>query len=165
MQEAISVALLELATVAQRERFTGYGPFPVAEHRLGVVTGRLRRDLHAEPATKTSTGYTGRIGSPVEYFRAHEIGFDGDVTVHAHTRSAREVNRKAMERVSKKGTKFTIKANRFSLMEQSVRSFTRHMKVPARAPLATAIREHSNILTDSIRAVFAAGKPQSGGLA
>lgn len=142
MRQAISAGLLELSFVAQKERFTGAGPFPVAEKRLGVDTGRLRRDLHAEPAEMVSSGYRGRIGSVVEYFGAHELGFDGSVDVPAHTRDRRTVKRKA-KTFTRKGKQVSIRANQFSLLEQSVRAHKKRMKIPRREPLATAIREHS----------------------
>ena len=124
--KAITLGMRMLALQAQKERFTGQGPFPVAQKRLGVVTGRLRRDIHAEPATLTSTGYRGKIGSNVEYFGAHEVGFEGNVSVRAHTRAAH-----------------TIKKRNMSRLEQSVRAHVRHVKILARMPLRTAIEEHA----------------------
>lgn len=140
---AINAGMMELAAIAQKERFTGKGPFPVADQKLGVVTGRLRRDLHAEPVQLTTSGFSTRIGSNVEYFGAHEAGFDGTVQVKAHTRDRHEVNRPQQTRTSKGGKAFSIRANRYGLLSQSVRAHSRHMKVPARQPLITAIREHS----------------------
>lgn len=126
MAQAITLGMQMLALQAQKERFTGQGPFPVAQKRLGVVSGRLRRDIHAENATLTSTGYRGKIGASVEYFGAHEVGFDGNVSVRAHTRAPH-----------------TIKKRNMSRLEQSVRAHTRHLKIIARMPLRTAIEEHA----------------------
>ncbi len=125
LRKAFTLGLQKLAFRAQKERFTGQGPFPVAQRRLGVVSGRLRRDLHAEDAVLTENGVSGRIGAAVEYFGAHEIGFDGTVSVRAHQRRAH-----------------TIKKKNLSRLEQSVRAHTKRMKVPARRPLRTAIEEH-----------------------
>lgn len=126
MQQAFSAGLLELTMVAQKERFTGHGPFPVADKKLGVVTGRLRRDLHAEPAVRTEQGFRGRIGSAVEYFRAHELGYSGTVQVPAHKRG-----------------RYTVAKRGYSVLEQSVRAHTRKVNIPRREPLMTAISEHS----------------------
>lgn len=124
--KAINAAMLELVTIAQKERFTGHGPFPIAEKKLGIVTDRLRRDLHAEPAKVTSNGFSARIGSNVEYFRAHELGFSGTVQVKAHKRSA-----------------YTVASRGYSVLEQSVRAHSKQLSIPARMPLMTAIGQHS----------------------
>ena len=124
--KALTLGLQMLTFQAQKERFTGSGPFPVAANRLGNVSGRLKRDLHAETVEHTATGYQGKIGSAVEYFGAHEVGFEGDVSVRAHTRAAHTLQKRNMSR-----------------LEQSVRSHKRHLKIPARRPLRTAIEEHA----------------------
>jgi hypothetical protein len=135
MAKALTLGMQKLAFRAQKERFTGQGPFPVAQKRLGVVSGRLRRDIHAETVTQTATGYRGRIGSNVEYFGAHEAGFEGDVSVRAHTRKPH-----------------TIAKRNLSRLEQSVRAHSRRVKIPARRPLRTAIEEHATeILGAEIR--------------
>lgn len=142
MRRAITRGAQKLVLKAQKDRFTGQGPFPVAESRLGVVSGRLRRDLHAEEAVMSATGYTVRMGATVEYFGAHERGFQGTVQVPAHTREAYTVNRKPISRTGKNGKTVSIRANQFSVLPTSVRAHTRKMKVPARKPLATAITQH-----------------------
>lgn len=125
MRKNLELGLMMLTTQVQKERFTGKGPFPVADKKLGVVSGRLRRDLHSEKVTITPGRYQGRIGSVVEYFAAHELGFNGKVNVPAHTRKA-----------------YTTRRG-YSVLEQSVRSHSRTMKVAKRAPLRTGIEEHS----------------------
>lgn len=125
LTRAITIGLQILTRQIGKERFNGTGPFPVANKKLGVVSGRLLRDLHSEPAESTASGYRGRIGSAVEYFGAHEMGFDGTVNVPAHRRSAYTTTRG------------------YSVLEQSVRAHSKKMKVPRRAPLRTGIEEHS----------------------
>jgi hypothetical protein len=142
IRKAFSLGLQKLAFRAQKERFTGQGPFPVAQNRLGVVSGRLRRDLHAEAAVLTDTGVSGRIGAAVEYFGAHEVGFSGTVNVPAHTRKAYTVKRKERTRTSKSGKPFSIRANQYSVLPASVRAHSKRMNIPARKPLRTAIEEH-----------------------
>jgi len=127
--KALTLGLQMLTFQAQKERFTGSGPFPVAANRLGNISGRLKRDLHAETVEHTPTGYQGKIGSAVEYFGAHEVGFEGDVSVRAHTRAAHTLQKRNMSR-----------------LEQSVRSHKRHLKIPARRPLRTAIEEHAETI-------------------
>jgi hypothetical protein len=41
------------------------------------------------------------------------------------------------------GKEISIRANRFTLLEQSVRAHSRKVNIPARQPLRTTIEEHS----------------------
>jgi hypothetical protein len=125
IRKAIDAGMLELAQVAMKERFTGTGPYPVSQRKLGVVTGEMRRLMHTDPAKPTTTGFKASIGSSVEYFAAHELGFSGVVQVKAHKRG-----------------RYTTKRG-YSVLEQSVRAHSKHMKVPKREPLMTAIIAHS----------------------
>lgn len=155
MQDAISQALLELTLVAQTERFTGQGPFPVSSRKLGVVTGRLRRDLHAEPATKTATGYQGRIGSIVEYFGVHEFGFEGTVSVREHSRQAATLTKPGPFRDTPKGRLMSVRKKSLLLKDGKVKAHTRKLKIEARQPLRTAIADHSRrIIVGAIGRVF-----------
>ena len=129
MQKALTRGLQQLAFQAAKDRFTGKGPFPVSQRKLGNVTGRLKRDLHAEAVTLNGTGYRGRIGSVVEYFAAHELGFSGTVSVRAHSRRG-----------------YTLKKRGYSVLPQSVRAHSKVVKIPARMPLATAITEHGETI-------------------
>lgn len=152
MRSALSLGMQKLAFRAQNERFTGQGPFPVSARKLGNVSGRLKRELHAEPATISGRGYGGRIGAAVKYFGAHEVGFSGVVQVPEHRRDAYTVKRRAQSRTSKTGKQFSVRANQYSVLPGSVRAHSRKMNVPARKPLRTAIEEHGpKILGESIR--------------
>ena len=129
MRAALETGMLMLVAKAQRTRFSGQGPFPVSERKLGIRTGRLRRDLHSEPVRITASGYRSRIGSVVEYFGAHEHGFTGTVSVRAHARAG-----------------YTVKSRGYSVLPQSVRGYSKRVDVPKRAPLAAAIEEHANTI-------------------
>jgi hypothetical protein len=64
----------------QNQRLGGKGPYPPAEHRLGIVTQQLQRSLREEPAVITGGNtVTGSIGSPVFYGALHEYGWTGTV--------------------------------------------------------------------------------------
>ncbi|WP_026470034.1 hypothetical protein [Alkanindiges illinoisensis] len=52
---------------------------------LNVRTGRLRRSI-TQKVVNTPSQITGIVGTNVEYARAHEIGFNGQVSVKAHLR-------------------------------------------------------------------------------
>lgn len=59
----------------QVKHLTGKGPFPVEEHRLGVVTNRLRSSVYASPAQPASgSTVQSAIGSNVKYAWIHEFG-------------------------------------------------------------------------------------------
>ena len=58
----------------QENRMTGKGPFPASEHRLGLVSGRLRRSVRSTAATVVDGVVTGAIGSNVKYMGVHEFG-------------------------------------------------------------------------------------------
>lgn len=138
---AIKDGLDMLAGRAIKTRFTGKGPFPVVEHRLGIVSGRLRGSVRADDVVLLGNGYSSRMGATVEYFGAHERGFSGTVNVPEHTQSAYTVKRKEQSRISKSGKKSSIRANQYSVLAHSVRAHTRKLNIPARAPLRTAIEE------------------------
>lgn len=107
-------------------RFTGRGPFPVGEHRLGVVSSRLRTSLRRSKATVNGGIVRASVGSNVTYFSPHEFGFSGTVSVRAHARN------KTTGRGKKKQTNSV-----------SVRAHTRAVNVPERAPLRTGIKEQA----------------------
>lgn len=118
-------------------RFTGKGPFAASDHRLGVVTNRLRASLRATAAQVDGPSLTFQIGSNVEYFGAHEAGFQGAVSVRPHRR-----------RITKKQSfKFGGRATRRVVQKQdaAVSAHTRQVNIPARAPLRTGLEESAPI--------------------
>ncbi len=147
-------------TVAKH--LTGAGPFPVAEHRLGVGRaiggGRLRNSLRPELAQIAGTTVLSSIGTNVRYAGVHEFGFDGMVSVRKFTRvnRSRDVYR---PRKDGKGVTKDVIAAGFS----TVRAHTMKMNMPARAPIETGIRErvpqYSSAISAAILAAWEA--PQS----
>lgn len=155
MQDAISQALLEMVLVAQKERFSGQGPYPMADQKLGVVSGRLRRDLHAEPAEKTATGYQGKIGSIVEYFGIHEFGFDGEVSVKEHSRKAATLTKPGPFRDTAKGRLLSVRQKSLLFRAKTIKAHKRKLKIEARQPLRAALAQHSRrIIVGAIGRVF-----------
>lgn len=102
------------------KRLTGKGPFPVGEHKLGVVSGRLRKSFRSSAGYSQVKGkeVSVSIGADVEYAALHEFGFTGAVKVPAH------------QRTHKKSKK-----------THSVRAHERKMTIPERAPIRTGIKE------------------------
>ena len=69
------------------------GPGKKDRTTLAVVTGLLRRSVHATPARAEGGMIAAGIGSNVKYAAPHEFGFDGDVQVPEHTRRNAIVDR------------------------------------------------------------------------
>jgi len=135
IRKAIDAGLQQLVYLGTKERFQGKGPFPVSQHRLGNVTGRLKQDLYAGKTVISGNGYIGKAGSSVTYFGIHEFGFVGNVSVRAHIRARHTLPKKKMSR-----------------LEQSVRAHSRKLNIPARAPFQNAIADHGQrLVVNSIR--------------
>lgn len=127
--------LLALSRI-QRARFTGVGPFPVPQQKLGHRSRRLIRSLGASRAVvrdAAALSVGSGIGSNVKYYGPHEFGFVGDVEVPAHTREMPEMTRK-----TKSGRAYTIPAH-----TQSVKAHSRRAKVPERRPLRAGLAEEA----------------------
>ncbi len=54
---------LLMATQIQAKRLTGKGPFPVSQHKLGVVSGRLRQSIQATEARIEGDSVISSIGT------------------------------------------------------------------------------------------------------
>jgi hypothetical protein len=121
----------------KRSRFTGVGPFPVSQQKLGHRSRRLIRSLDASRAEVINAdrlSVESGIGSNVKYYGGHEFGFDGQVSVPAHTREMPETSR-----VSSAGRAYTVAAH-----TQKVRAHSRRMRVPERRPLRAGLAEPQN---------------------
>lgn len=133
------------------KRFTGRGPFPVSEHRLGVRTARLRTSLRTTKAQVVSSGsgnpaVVAAIGSNVVYLPIHELGFTGQVNVRSFTR---RVSTNRFGRAPRAPLKI-VRGKQTAPTTELVRAHTRRMNVPARAPLSTGIEENLDIYRDKI---------------
>jgi hypothetical protein len=138
MGQAIKRGMDDAGNTAWREitiqRFSGKGPFPVPEHRLGSRTERLKQSLFYRAARVETVGQsvsvTGTLGSEgVKYFPIHEYGFSGTATVKPFFRK---------NRGSKGGT-------------TQVKGYTRRMNIPARAPMHTGIEDHKILFQTKIQ--------------
>jgi len=123
-----------LLGLAIKERFTGKGPFPVFQNRLGVRRGRLRRGLRATKARARKGLLTLRMGSNVKYFGRHEFGYRGQERVKAHA-----VKRHKVKNAFGSGKTYTRKK---SFRE----AHWRGVDQKARRPLQTAIKQHATRL-------------------
>lgn len=148
----IARAAQEIVGAAVKERFTGQGPFPISQNKLGVRTGRLRRSIRStKPQLNLRTGEISvGFGSNVAYFSIHEFGFTGDVQVQGHTRRLDggqkfvrgKLSKSYQDRLKKKLTARNLagtrKAGSLATTTQ-VRPHKRKLKIAARAPLGTQL--------------------------
>lgn len=118
----------------QRTRLSGKGPFPVADHRLGIVTGRLRKAVRGTEAKISGDTVKTSIGTNVSYAAVHEFGFTGTVNVKAH-----EVNMKKLF-----GSRLKTPL-RFSRLASQ-----RKVHIPERRPFRTGIEENLPLLEREI---------------
>ena len=161
LARAWASAANEVLGRAVKNRFTGKGPFPVAQNRLGIVTNRLRKSMRATGAQVDSA--SGRVsvslGTHVSYFAPHEFGFRGRAQVKGHTRRAvANTARTPRGRLTKK----TINDLKNSILVRGRKNFSyvkphsRRVNIPARRPLGTELESIQTRLTFSqkIKAVF-----------
>jgi hypothetical protein len=133
-------------TVGYANKLKMSGPRPEI---LGRVTSNLARGLWRQEASISGTQVEGSIGDPVLYAGVHEYGFDGDVTVQAHSYIRRNRKKDIFDR---KG-----RLSSASIGYVQVRSFTRHMHMPERSYIRSSISERLADYNDALSgAVLAA---------
>lgn len=118
----------------EAQRLTGKGPFPVSQHRLGVVSGRLRQSLRMSGPVVSGDTITTSIGTNVEYAAAHEFGFNGSVKVRAHEVTMTKLFGRKLETPL-----------RFSRLP-----FTRKVTIPERRPIRAGIEANMNLIEREI---------------
>lgn len=111
----------------------------VKEHKLsGQVlknrTGTLRRKVNYR-VTQNATTITGSVGVKLSYARIHEMGFDGTENVKAHLRTIKQAF-----------------GRRISPVSFEVRAHSRHVHMPRRSFLASALRDKTSEIQGIIRA-------------
>lgn len=116
------------------QRLTGKGPFPVAAHRLGVRTGRLRQSTRATRAKVEGMKATSAIGSRVRYAAVHEFGDSGTAKVKAHKRKVKKVFGRVLK----------------APLVQDVKAHQRKYSFPARSPFQTGISENLPMIENEI---------------
>jgi hypothetical protein len=147
---------LVLGRITQK-RFTGKGPFAVGDHRLGIVTGRLRQSLNARPAELRSGNGSGGgsivadsgIGSNVKYMGPHEFGYKGDVQVRSFTRhNPRGDIKQPISRMRRGKQKIVYRQLATGI--SVVKAHTRKMDIPERAPIRTGVEENKAIYGEQL---------------
>jgi phage gpG-like protein len=114
---------------------------------LHVRTGTLRRSINQE-VKQDGNKIAAIVGTNVKYAGVHEYGFDGAVGVKAHVRRSRGQMKEAM-RTRKDGTTYATR-NDMRQGEVNVRGFTRHMHLPERSFLRSALKDYEQRIRDDI---------------
>ena len=169
---ALGSGAQEVLGRAVKNRFTGKGPFPVSQHRLGVVTNRLRKSMRATlPQVNISAGTVSvSMGSNVSYYAGHEFGFRGRVQVKGHTRRntpGPQTFRGRLTKGSQKAMSDAMRERELSgnrsrgrVNASYVKPHSRRVNIPARAPLGTELANVRTRLTffkkfgEAIRLLF-----------
>lgn len=121
-----------LQGLAVKERFTGQGPFPVSQKKLGVASNRLRRSIRFANASFANNQLTTSAGSNVKYFARHEFGGQGKVI----RVKAAQVKEHQVRNAFGRGETITIAAH-------TRRAYSFRDRTPKREPLQASLREHA----------------------
>jgi phage gpG-like protein len=148
--------LENLLTVShiQKEKMSFPKDGPSVPHGLRVVSNRLRSSVRASEAQIVGNMVVSSIGSNVKYARVHEFGFDGQVTVREHMRKTAERfsiddGRRTVSKsqagklglLTKAGKGRKGMADAVPGKDAKVKQHMRKMKLPARAPIQTGLKE------------------------
>lgn len=126
---------LLIAGRIQAQRLSGKGPFPAAQKKLGVRTGRLRQSVRATHPQIKGNEVTISIGSNVRYAAAHEFGFSGTVAVKRHEVTMTKLFGRQLQ-----------EPLRFSRLASQ-----RKMRVPERAPFRTGIKDNLKLMEREVQ--------------
>jgi len=147
LKRAMDSAIPEAIDDIRSNRLSGKGPFPPDEHRLGEVTGLLKSSVEPIPSTMDVSDDSCTIGGGIQvigviYAPVHEFGYTGTQSVSSHSRSRTKVRTTSRSgRILKRPVK--------TITQHAVRSFTRHMDIPARAPFRTGMQENLFRISDA----------------
>jgi phage gpG-like protein len=158
IRQGIDAGAAQTVSNIQDTRFTGEGPFPVEEHRLGIRANRLRQSLRNSPAVVIMSGNGGSveasIGSNVEYAAIHEFGGVIKRTVKAGSVRLRTDRKGNLLRqkdnlaifAKTKGDKAHKQFREVSFAGGN----TYEIRIPARAPLGHGIADNETTFTRAI---------------
>ncbi len=149
VRQGMNVATPQVLSAIQEERLTGQGPFPVDEHRLGVVSGQLRQSAYTTEAVIEGSMVTSSMGSPLGYASIHERGGVYERTtkpgkVRLRTdRSGNLLKRGNLATFARKTHK-QVKEVSF----EGGKTYT--VTVPARAPFGFGLADHTDLFLTAI---------------
>lgn len=130
----------------QQAHLAGKGPFPPAEHRLGIKTGTLRTEAWASKATITGDTVQSAIGDPVKYAAIHEYGG----TIHMPARKGKVRLRTTasgalMRQAAHSALAVFAKSSHKRAKEVEFEAEAYDMQMPARAPFRTGVQERLDV--------------------
>jgi phage gpG-like protein len=146
---------IEVQSAVKEDKLTGQA--------LHVRTGTLRRSIN-RVVNEGPSGVLATVGTNVKYAAVHEYGFNGDVTVRAHTRKIRAASDLAYRKLKSGGTAEQSDASFASMSGgtravtsprpsvSNVREHTRHMRMPERSFLRSTLREKGPAIREQLRA-------------
>lgn len=127
----------------QRAHLTGKGPFPPGEHRLGVVTDRLRSSAFASGAQEIAPGRVqSTIGSNVVYAAIHEFG--GRIHHEARAMKIRhklDARGNLVKQLANDHLLVFARAGAKRARTQTVQAQAHDVSMPERAPFRTGLAE------------------------
>lgn len=124
VEKSVTILTLKLLRKVKAEKLSGQ----VLKNR----TGTLRRSINYRVDVGFSS-IVGTVGTNKEYAAAHEYGFDGEVTVKEHLRMIKQAFGQQLK----------------TPKQITVSSHSRHMRLPERSFLRSALRElESEIKTE-----------------
>jgi len=166
---------------ALKKNFSGKGPFPPEQHRLGIghrrrtatgtyVGGRLRASFQRTPAHEVSPGMiAASVGSEVEYWPIHELGGKINRTVKAGFVRLRTTKQGELVRGVTGGAVFAKRYGKGKAKYYTERAIREHkvgkaytITMPKRAPMMTGLTNAaprmSKLLGASIVEMWRTGK-------
>lgn len=151
IKRGIDDVMPQVVSRIQSQRLTGQGPFPVAEHMLGVVSGQLRQSVWFTPAVIEGDTVTASLGSPLRYAAVHEFGFEGTVQVRPFFRKNRTRDQfSKVDRVSARtGRRYRATVKTASGVSE-VKGHTRRMRIPARSPFGYGVADSEPLIVNAI---------------
>ena len=131
----MAVGVKKIEAGVTKRHLTGQGPFAVAAHRLGNVSGELRKRTYSTvPEMEGSTVKSSIGASGISYAHAHEFGFAGKVKVPPHQRTITMAFGKKLDAPKT----FTVRAHQ------------RSVKIPERMPFRAGVKAHLHLLESAL---------------
>jgi len=139
---AIEASAIDLVAYVKRNK--------LSDQVLHVRTGRLRRSITYR-LTKEGDVVTAYVGTNVKYARAHEYGFQGEVSVPAHTVKAHQ------RHMSVAFGKLMKNPRMVDVREYVMRAHSMKMNLPERSFLRSSVEENASKYTDWIKDAMVKG--------
>ncbi len=138
MDKANQLAIAKI----QRDHLTGRGPYPPEQHKLGIVTNRLRGSVNASAAEVQGQQVVSAIGSNVVYAKIHEFG--GRIKIQARNAKVRlktDARGNLIRQLANANLAIFARKTHRRVRETNVTIPAYEVIMPERAPFRTGIEE------------------------